>query len=181
MKKILILGCCGWLALAGRAAESFVRQLTPEERHAAGLDQQTPEQQQALDALAARFASEGARVTETRVREEAKAEVAKAREEAKVQVETEVKKRGEALAGLEGSKHDTRIIATKIKGTFKGWSGRTLFPLENGQVWVQADKTETYWVPSQPGPDVEIRPSGIGGWKLHLQPNGRWVRVKRVN
>jgi len=181
MKKLLVLGCCAWLALTGFAAESFVQQLTPEERSAAGLDRLTPEQQQALDALAVRFATEGARVTETRVREETKAEVAKVREEAKVQVESEVKKRGEALAGLEGTQRDTRIIATKIKGTFKGWSGRTLFPLENGQVWVQVDGSETYWVPSQLGADVEIRPSGIGGWKLHVQPNGNWVRVKRVN
>ena len=181
MKKLLVLGCCAWLAVAGFAAESFVSQLTPEERRAAGLEQLTPAQQQALDALAARYATEGARLTEARVREESKVEVAKARAEVKAQVETEVKKRGEALAGLEGSKQDTRVIATKIKGSFKGWGGRTLFPLENGQVWVQTDSSDSYWLPVQPGPDVEIRPAGLGSWKLHLMPNGRWVRVKRVN
>lgn len=181
MKKLLVLGCYGWLALAGFAAESFVSQLTPEERRAAGLDQLTPAQQQALDTLAARFATEGARLTEARIREEAKVEVANARAEAKVQMETEVKKREEAIAGLEGSQRDTRVIATKIKGPFKGWAGRTLFTLENGQQWVQTDASDIYWLPLQPGPDVEIRPAGLGSWKLHLQPNGRWVRVKRVN
>jgi len=179
MKKLLLLGCCGWLVVAGFAADSFVQQLTPEERHAAGLDQLTPAQQEALDALAARFATEGARVTEARVREETKVEVAKVREETKVQVETEVKARESAKVGL--TEVDSRVISSKIKGTFKGWSGRTLFTLENGQQWVQTDIYDTYWLPTQPGPDVEIRPAGVGGWKLHLQPNGRWVRVRRVN
>jgi len=181
MKKLLVLGCCSWLVLTGLAAESFVQQLTSEERRAAGLDRLTPEQQQALDVLAVRFATEGARVTEARVREETKTEVAKVREEAKASLETEVKKRGEALAGLEGTERDTRVIATKIRGTFKGWSGRTVFPLENDQVWAQVDGSETYWVPAQPGPGVEIRPSNLGGWRLYVQPNGKWVRVKRVN
>jgi hypothetical protein len=179
MKKILILGCCGWLALAGRAAESFVRQLTTEERHAAGLDQLTPAQQQALDALATRFASEGARVTEARVREETKAEVVQARAEAKVQAEAEAKQREAKKIGLEPDK-ESEMIKTRISGPFNGWRGRTLFKLENGQQWVQTDG-EVYAVPVVPGPEVEIVHSGFGGWKLAILPGGRWVRVKRVN
>ena len=120
-------------------------------------------------------------MAEARVREEAKVEVANARAEVKVQMETEAKKREEALAGLEGTKRDTRVIVSKIKGNFKGWDGRTLFTLENDQQWVQTDISDFYWLPVQPGPEVEIRPAGLGSWKLHLLPNGRWVRVRRVN
>lgn len=180
MKKLLVLGCCGWLALAGRAAESFVQQLTPEERHAAGLERLTPEQQQALDALATRFATEGARVTEARVREETKVEVVKAREEAKVQAEAEVKQREASKLGLAKAKNDVEMIKSRISGSFNGWSGRTLFRLENGQQWVQTDG-ELYVVPAMAGPEVEIVPSSFGGWKLAIQPGGRWVRVRRVN
>ncbi len=82
------------------------------------------------------------------------------------------------LVSAEGGKVK---VATDFAGTFKGWSGRTLFRLENGQSWVQADTSDSYWVTPQPGPEVEVRQSGIGGWKLFLGPNGRWVRVKRVN
>ena len=180
MKKILILGCCGWLALVGRATESFVRQLTPEERHAAGLDQLTPAQQQALDAFAARFASEGARVTEARVREETQTEMVKARAEAKAQAEVEAKQRETAKVGLTPEKREAEVIKSRISGSFNGWSGRTLFRLENGQQWVQTDG-ELYVVPVVVGPEVEIIHSGIGGWKLAVLPGGRWVRVKRVN
>jgi hypothetical protein len=181
MKKFLLLGCTGWFALAGFAAESFVQQLTPAERTAAGLDQLTPAQQAALDQLAARYATEGSRAEVAKVREETKAEVAKVREETKAVVEHEVKKREEAKFGLFGIKGHEESIKSKVTGTFNGWSGRTLFRLENGQQWVQSDPSDFYSVKNQPGPEIEIVQSGIGGWKLYLTSNGRWVRVKRVN
>src|SRR3954462_10591320 len=153
MKKFLALGFVSWLALGGFAAGSLLQQLTPDERHAAGLDQLTPAQQAALDKLAERFATEGARVTESRVREETQAEVtkaqaaaqgevakaheeaevevAKAREETKVQVEIETKKKQAAAVGLAPPKSAEETVHSQIKGAFEGWSGRTLFTLEN--------------------------------------------------
>jgi hypothetical protein len=199
MKKLLVLATCGWLAVVGLAAESFLQQLSPEERHAAGLDALTPGQQQALDGLAERYAKEGARVTEVKVREEteakvreetkvevakaheeAKVEVAKVREAAKAEAATELKQKETAKVGLPDPEKENQVIKSRISGTFKGWSGRTLFRLENGQQWVQTDD-QFYVVSSRPGPEVEIQHSSMGGWKLWVQPDGRWVRVKRVN
>ena len=181
MKKLILLVCCGWLAVTGFAAGSFLGQLTPAERTAAGLDQLTTEQQAALDQLAARYATEGSQIEVAKVREETKAEVAKVREETKTEVEHQVKKREESKFGFFGQKGHDESIKSKLTGTFKGWSGRTLFALENGQQWVQADTSDFYSVTAQPGPEVEIVQSGLGGWKLYLTSNGRWVRVKRVN
>ena len=181
MKKFLLLAGCACFAVAGFAAESFLGQLTPAERAAAGLDQLTAPQQAALDQLAARYATEGSRAEVTKVREEAKAEVAKVREETKAVVEHEVKKHDEARFGLFGIKGHEESIKTRLAGTFKGWSGRTLFSFTNGQQWVQSDPSDIYSVPAQESPEVEIVQSGIGGWKLYLTSNGRWVRVKRVN
>jgi len=178
MKKSSLLLLALLAVMPGlRAADSFVRQLTPEERKAAGLDQLTAEQQAALDELAARYAKEGSRVAVAEAKEQVRAA---AKEEARAEVEHEVRKREESRIGLE-SKGTPDAIKSKLVGTFKGWSGRTLFVLENGQQWVQADPSDSYWVSPQPGPAIEIRQSGIGGWKLFLVPNGRWVRVKRVN
>lgn len=179
MKKILALAAAASLAVAGFAA-SFVQQLTPEERAAAGLDRLTAEQAAALDALAERYAREGAKVVVAQVREEARAEVAKVREETKAVVEHEVKKREESKFGLFGIKGHEESIKTRVAGPFKGWSGRTLFNFVNGQQWVQSDTSDIYSVPVQDSPEVEIVQSGIGGWKLYLTSNGRWVRVKRV-
>ena len=181
MKKLLMIGLGAWLAVAGFAADSFLQQLTPAERAAAGLDALTADQQAALNQLAARYAAEGSRAEVAKAREESQAEVAKVRAETKTVVEQEVKKREESKFGLFGIKGHSESIKSKLTGTFKGWTGRTLFALENGQQWVQSDPSDFYSVAAQPGPEVEIVQSGIGGWKLYLASNGRWVRVKRVN
>ncbi len=152
----------------GLAQTGFWEQLTPDERAAAGLGELSPAQQKKLDELATRFSKEGARQA---------VEVAKV--EARAEVEQAVKKREEARVGFVATKDEAEVIASKIAGTFKGWSGQTLFHLENGQTWVQSDKSEAYWLPAQPGPEVEIRKSSLGGWKLYIMPAGRWVRVKR--
>jgi hypothetical protein len=169
MKRLAILGlflACGGLALG---ADNFWQQLTPEERRDAGVDQLSPEQRAALDRLAERFASEGARKA-----------VDVAKTETRAKVEKEMKKRDEARVGLATPKEAVELIETRIVGTFNGWSGQTVFHLENGQTWMQSDKSDLYWLPTQPGPEVEIRHSSLGGWKLSLS-NGRWVRVKRVH
>ena len=55
-----------------------------------------------------------------------------------------------ADAGTEGdqrgfknkndSKEDRSEINSRIKGNFAGWNGHTVFVLENGMIWEQADK-----------------------------------------
>lgn len=172
MKRILILGSL--LVLTAFAADDFWAQLTPEERAAAGLADLTPAQRAALDQLAGRYAREGARQAAT-------AASAKAREETKAELEQEIQQRDADRAGRTMDKLAPTTVRSRIAGQFKGWNGRTLFRLENGQVWVQADTSDSYWVTPQEGPEVEIRQAGLGGWKLFVLPNERWVRVKRVN
>lgn len=174
MQRLLVLGSLLFLGTIALAAEGFWSQLTPAERAAAGLDQLTPEQRATLDQLAGRYATEGARQAAT-------VAVVQAREEAKADLEKEIQKRDEARAGRTMDKLVPTAVRSRIAGQFKGWGGKTLFRLENGQVWVQADPSDSYWVPSQDGPEVEIRQAGMGGWKLFVLPNERWVRVRRVN
>ena len=183
-----------WLALVValvpvRAEESgFWQQLTPEERRAAGVDRLTPPQQAALDELAGRYAREGARQiseqAKQEVREEVKrdvrAEVIKeVREEVTKEVQAETKAKEEAKVGLKESRNES--IHTRIKGEFKGWTGTTVFRLENGQAWVQEDRFDRQWIPTMTDPEVEIRQSGLGGWKLYVLPKRYWVRVKRID
>jgi hypothetical protein len=164
------------LLLIGRAvaADNFWAHLTPEERAAAGVADLTPGQREALDRLAGRFAREGALQATT-------AAVAQAREETKAKIEAEIRQREAERVGRDSDKLAPTTVSARLTGQFKGWNGRTLFRLDNGQVWVQADPSEIYWVPPQEGPPVEIRKAGVNGWKLFVLPNERWVRVKRVN
>ena len=54
----------------------------------------------------------------------------------------------------------THALSTCIRGSFTGWSGDTLFPLCNGQVWVQASYAYTYHYAYRP--DVLIFSTNSG-------------------
>jgi hypothetical protein len=191
MKRIHLLVAslviaAGW----ARAAEpGFWQQLTPEERRTAGLDRLSPDQQAALDGLAARFAREGARQVREQVKQEVRAEaLVQVREEVKQEVREEVKRemkseektRAVAQAGLPAEEPKDLAVRSRALGKFHGWSGETVFRLENGQIWVQTDNTDSFWLPAMENPEVEIRRSAIGGWKLYLGGKSSWVRVRRV-
>jgi len=178
--QVLFISLTMAVATVGAAEAGFWQQLTPEERRAAGLDQLTPEQQAVLDQLTGRYAREGARQVREQAKQEARAEVKQeVREEVKREMKTEEKTREVAKAGLPAEDKEV-VIRSHIAGKFNGWSGATVFRLENGQVWVQSNKSDTLWVPTMENPEVEVRPSKLGGWKLYLMAKGFWVRVRRV-
>lgn len=178
MKQLTLLGLCLALAGAAPAADKFWQQLTPTERAAAGLDQLTSAQQAALDQLADRFAKEGARHAVEAVQAEAKAVVVAAVKQAREEAKAEVRQQKIENAGL-AARDDDEIIRTRISGDFRGWTGTTTFPLENGQVWQQTDK-ENRFFPKMTGPEVELVPSKWSGWKMTIVKEGLWVKVKRV-
>ena len=174
MKPLAFLGL--FLALSGLAlaADKFWQQLTPEERAAAGLEQLTPEQQAALDRLAERYAKEGARHA-------VDAAWVKAKEEGKAEALAEVKEKKKVTIGLPPREDDeTEVVRTRIVGDFRGWTGHTTFHLENDQVW-QQESGDNRFFPKMVNPEVEIRPSRFGGWKLTLLKEGLWIRVKRLH
>lgn len=69
-------------------------------------------------------------------------------------------------------------IESRIVGEFSGWSGRTRFRLENGQVWQQAENDTYYW--REDNPEVVIRKGVFGSYKLRIRGQNRWVRVRRI-
>jgi predicted Zn-dependent peptidase len=186
MKYLIGLLLLCTIIVRAEDTSGFWKQLTPEERKAAGLENLTPEQQAALDRAAARFAKEGARQAVETVQAQAKTETAavvqKVREEAKAEGKAEAKAEAREQrkkdAGLTVRTGD-EAIRTRIAGDFRGWDGKTIFKLENGQRWQQVDKEERFF-PKQVSPEVEIAPSKMGGWKMMLVKEGLWVRVKRL-
>lgn len=160
MRKIFVVTVALGLAGAAAAAENFWQRLTPAERAAAGIAELTPQQQAALDQLAQRFAREDA-------------------QQAVARVQAEVKQKKADNAGL-AVREDDEPVRTRIAGEFRGWEGRTNFHLENGQVWQQDDRAEKFWFNATQNPEIELRPSKLGGWKLYVLPADRWVRVRRV-
>lgn len=87
----------------------------------------------------------------------------------------------EAAFGLEQARDVERTadsIRSRVPGLFLGWTGDTVFRLENGQVWEQAE-SGSFGVRLE-NPEVEISRGWFGGYFLAVEGLNRRVRVKRV-
>jgi hypothetical protein len=67
-------------------------------------------------------------------------------------------------------------VVSRIKGDFDGWSGETVFTLENGQVWEQR-LNGRYRYEGPPNPEVRISRNWLGFFRLTLVAEGRSVGV----
>ncbi|QFU74244.1 hypothetical protein EY643_00485 [Halioglobus maricola] len=69
-------------------------------------------------------------------------------------------------------------IESSIKPPFKGWSTKTYFYLENGQVWQQRTAGRYYYT----GEDTSVRitKNSLGFYEMELLAPGKSVDVKRV-
>jgi len=70
-------------------------------------------------------------------------------------------------------------IESNIVGTFEGWRGHTVFTLENGQEWAQAESGARD-TGKFSNPKVKIKPMLLGSWLMYVDGCGCSVRVKRV-
>lgn len=84
------------------------------------------------------------------------------------------------VEGMEDSVRVRRVTVTedRINGTFQGWSGKTEFRFQNGQVWRQS--SYAYWYHYAYCPEVIIYESG-GGYMLRLaDDDSNAVHVRRI-
>lgn len=74
---------------------------------------------------------------------------------------------------------DETPIESRLVGTYEGWDGDTVFELENGMVWEQAE-SGTHYSPPIESPEVEIRPGLFGSWQLIVEGQNRRLKVRRI-
>lgn len=79
----------------------------------------------------------------------------------------------------EIEKMPRETIVSRINGTFSGWDGQTVFKLENGMIWAQADKDKFYTQEMQ-SPTVTIEPGMFGAWNLSVEGHDDECRVQRI-
>lgn len=66
----------------------------------------------------------------------------------------------------------------RLAGDFSGWSGRTVFSLEDGTRWKQQNQSESYdYSPVLHSPKVKIKPAMMGGFWLKIEGVNPSVRV----
>lgn len=70
-------------------------------------------------------------------------------------------------------------VEDRIVGVFQGWRGKTIFTLENGQKWQQAESGARD-TGKFDNPVVRIKPMMMGSWLMYVEGCGCSVRVKRI-
>ena len=78
-----------------------------------------------------------------------------------------------------GADADRPVIEQHIVGVFSGWRGHTVFTLDNGQQWQQAESgvLDTGKISN---PAVKIKPMLLGSWLMYVDGCGCNVRVQRI-
>lgn len=69
-------------------------------------------------------------------------------------------------------------FVSRISGNFEGWSGSTRFTLENGQVWEQ--RRGNRWKVSLVNPEVRITQNFMGAFEMEVLAEGRSIGVRRI-
>jgi hypothetical protein len=68
-------------------------------------------------------------------------------------------------------------IESAISGSVQGWDGETIFKLDNGQIWQQAEYDYTYFYEYHP--DVTIYQTQ-GGCRMKVEDEDETIIVKRI-
>ena len=90
-----------------------------------------------------------------------------------------VKEEKRKFMGFKREESSREEIKSTIVGDFKGWQGKSVFKLSNGQVWAQSDKT-TFYIPKRQDAQITIKPKSMGSWMLYVDGYGKGVKVKRI-
>lgn len=117
----------------------------------------------------------------------ARAEEARHKAEARAQAaETEPKKADKSLLSrakvllMPGTEIEYATIESTLVGDFKGWDGRTVFTLENGQRW--QSEGGSYLEPRPiPHPAVKISPGALGAFFMTIEGVKPRVKVKLLS
>jgi hypothetical protein len=77
-----------------------------------------------------------------------------------------------------GDKSEVDEIRSRYVGEFTGWDGKTVFRLENGQVWQQVRSGRLAW--RADSPMVTIKRGFFGSYRLSVEGVNKQVYVKRI-
>jgi hypothetical protein len=181
---VLLSLCTATSSMAAPTFESLDKAMTADERVKSGIDSLTAQQREFLNSwLKARY-GEPAQVEASEpdtaiVRTPATSVTTEADAQA---IETEVERRVAAkLAATQTGKDnpkDDMPLEARLVGDFKGWTGKTVFRLDNGQVWRQRSAS-TY---RHKGSDMRVRfeQNWMGGWEMEVLSTGKSVLVKKM-
>lgn len=171
-------------ALASES-DSIESVMSAEERLKSGVDTLTAEQRQFLnnwlkenydrrtESVATRTtADEQSTSTEQPAKLEATPEAIEAEVDRRVAAKLADKRESEK------TKQSDSAFEARLTGDFTGWTGKTIFKLDNGQVWRQRSSANY----RHRGSDrrVTFKKNWMGGWEMTVVSSGKTVLVRKV-
>ena len=167
----------------GAVFSTIEREMSAKERRVTGIDSLSTNE---LDALNQWLIERFDQVQETvsaEVREEVlvrvrEADTAEREAEIERRVAIKVEAAKQEIAEAPPQSAVGEPFEAMIKGRFSGWSGNTVFALDNGQVWKQRAGN----VYRHKGGDYRVRleRNWFGGWEMTMVTSGKTVLVTRV-
>ena len=157
--------------------------MSAEDFSASGLDKLSKEEREHLAGWVARY-REGAIVGPEVVKRPSQM-TPEEKEEAEMAEPKVVKKPSEQtpeereVAKTEKEKKKKFEMVAKVIPSFRGWKGKTVFKLDNGQSWQQRQNGTMHY--SGPDSTVVIRRNLFGGYVLTHQGTGRAIGVRRID
>ena len=162
-------------------------EMSASEQAASGVDQLSPEQLKALNAwLANRFAGQRSANAQPPTPTTAIAPLT-GDADLEATIDAEVARRvAQEVAAVkqEMQQADTSVeqnepFEATIQGSFKGWGSKTVFPLDNGQVWRQRNSSQ--YRHTSGDNRVRFERNFLGLWQMTVLSSGRTVGVRRVD
>ena len=166
-------------------SENIESVMSAEERLRSGVDTLTAEQRQFLnDWLKENYGRRTESVvTRTALDEQSELSKQPAKLEATPEaIEAEIDRRVAAKLvdkrESEKTKQSESAFEARLTGDFTGWTGKTMFKLDNGQVWRQRSSANY----RHRGSDsrVKFKKNWMGGWEMTVVSSGKTVLVRKV-
>ena len=85
-----------------------------------------------------------------------------------------------AAGSVQKSGNSSDVITSRIRGTFTGWSGSTIFKLDNGQTWQQIDESVMSIAAIQ-HPEVTISKGLVNTYYLRVKGLMDSVAVRQIS
>ena len=175
-----------WMSATASADTDFQpleQAMTKEERNRSGLDSLSAEQRKFLnnwlqqrygpDATNMREESDSSADTAVQLSEQSSQEkVIEAEVERRVAKELATRKQP-AIAAVNNGPFEATLV-----GDFTGWRGKTVFRLDNGQIWRQRSSSQY----RHRGSDQRVKfdKNWMGGWEMTVVSSGKSVLVSKV-
>ena len=159
--SLLLIAAFSLPLLAADELPSIEDLMTEDELRATGVDDLSARQIEALNEWLVRFRD---------------GEISEAIAEAPSAAETPGS--SQAVSDVYPPPRERTIIESRIDGEFNGWTGRTRFTLQNGQIWEQ--RRGRRWKITLDNPEVRLSQNFMGAWEMEVVSEGRSIGVRRL-